>query len=157
MKEPRFSVLIGSEIRGLVSRWGLIQPFQEERTGSPPGGLNSHSYFLRVGHVIPNKGKLREGSLTWVQSLETISLPFDIVALVFLHPELIEAGLLSSPRLICKRNAGPITLGIYNPGDKPVPLPPNSGFAEIIFLRSGRDRVRRASSLTPTSCREDGE
>lgn len=160
MKEPRFSVLIGSEVRGLVNRWGLIQPFQPERTGSPPSGLNSHSYFLRVGHSTPSKGKLRERNLTWVQSLEKIFLPFDIVALVFLHPELIEAGLLSSPRFICKQSAGPITLGIYNSGDKPIPLPPNSGFAEIIFLRSGRDRMRRAPSLTPppwTPCREGGE
>jgi dCTP deaminase len=156
-------ILPDHEIRRLAAA-GMIKPFREDsrQAGKISFGLQPFGYDVRLApellvlrqdapfvdpkrlarHHYDRLSPRRDGTLLLPprafalgRTIETISLPQDITALVLNKSTLARSGILVHTTVLEAGWSGTITLEITNLNHVPAVLHPSEGIAQVLFFR----------------------
>lgn len=131
------SVLSDADILARRAKGGLsIEPFTE-------GSLTPNGYDVRLEEVaVPSLSlRVREGvarvppmTRFAVSTRETVTLPRDLVAQIWLRTTWARRGVLASFGMIDAGFSGTLTFGAFNASDAVLELPIGERFAQLVFL-----------------------
>lgn len=114
----------------------LISPFKEENVQAVGYDLTSHVYWTADGVELDHI-ELGPMQSVFVQCKETIALPDNMTAQVFLRNSRIRQGLLLTAPLYQPGHKTPVYFRVTNVGGHVVPLKSGDGLAILIFEALG--------------------
>jgi len=129
----------------------LIEDYSER-------GLTPNGYDLRVAEVAARGGEsFKEGvariparTMFYVSTLETVGLPKDVCAQLWLRTTWIRRGAMSSFGKVDAGFRGTLTLGAYNASDDVLEIPIGERFCQIVFEKlhteAGADYAERSGN-----------